>query len=98
MRITSLPRTLQHTAFVSILLTLTISVSACKAAKPVQATADTLPQALLWKIEGKDMAKPSYLFGTIHIIPREDFFLPSGFEDVFDNVDKVVFEIDMDEM
>lgn len=80
------------------MLTMAISVLACKSAKPAQVSSDTLPQALLWKVEGKNLSAPSYVFGTIHIIPREDFFLPVGFDDVFKKVDKVVFEIDMDEM
>lgn len=62
------------------------------------AKTDVLPQSLLWKIEHKDLAEPSYLFGTIHMIPKEDFFLPSGLEEAFDKTDDVVFEIDMDDM
>ena len=57
-----------------------------------------LPQSLLWKIERKDLSEPSYLFGTIHMIPKEDYFLPTGLEEAFQNTDDVVFEIDMDDM
>ncbi len=32
------------------------------------------------------------------MIPKEDFFLPSGFEDAFDQTEDVVFEIDLDDM
>lgn len=59
---------------------------------------DTLPNALLWKIEGNGLNKSSYLFGTIHIIPKEDYFLPAGFEKAFSETENVVFEIDMAEM
>ncbi|HJW28448.1 MAG TPA: TraB/GumN family protein, partial [Saprospiraceae bacterium] len=57
-----------------------------------------MPQALLWRIEGKESKEPSYLFGTIHLIPKSDFFLPVGFDEAFDHCDQVVFEIDMDDM
>src|SRR5687767_10317750 len=59
---------------------------------------DALPQSLLWKIEHKDLPEPSYLFGTIHMIPKEDYFLPSGLEDAFEKSKDVVFEIDLDDM
>ena len=71
---------------------------ACQAPKAAQQDSDTLPNALLWKIEGNGISQPSYLFGTIHMIPKDDYFLPTGLEDAFNKTNKVVFEIDMDEM
>lgn len=60
--------------------------------------AEKIENALLWKIEGKDLKQPSYLFGTIHLIKTESFFLPNGFQNAFDNSKNVVFEIDMKKM
>ena len=54
--------------------------------------------ALLWKIEGKGIANPSYLFGTIHMIPKEDYFLPKGLEETLDHVHRIFFEINIDQM
>lgn len=83
------------------LLTLLFSsffLESCKGPKAATAETDTLPDALLWKIEHKDLQNPSYLFGTIHMIPQEDFFLPAGLEEAFEKSERVVFEIDMDDM
>jgi uncharacterized protein YbaP (TraB family) len=83
------------------LLTLLFSsffLESCKGPKAATAETDTLPDALLWKIEHKDLKEPSYLFGTIHMIPEEDFFLPAGMEEAFEKSERVVFEIDMDDM
>lgn len=77
---------------------LVVSTTGCKSTKPAASSTDVLPQALLWKIEGKGIKEPSYLFGTIHMIDKEDYFLPSGFDEAFDKCSKVVFEIDMDDM
>jgi len=44
------------------------------------------------------LPEPSYLFGTIHMIPQDDYFLPSGTEEAFNKSKEVVFEIDLDEM
>lgn len=70
----------------------------CSGAQSAQKDSNSLPQSLLWKIEREGIAEPSYLFGTIHMIPKEDYFLPSGLEEAFNKSNDVVFEIDLDEM
>jgi uncharacterized protein YbaP (TraB family) len=85
-----------YTSLFSVILA-TVFVS-CSSAHSAQKADALLPKALLWKIEHPDIQHPSYLFGTIHMIPKEDFFLPSGFEEAFDQADDVVFEIDLDDM
>lgn len=57
-----------------------------------------LENALLWKVEGEGLAGPSYVFGTIHLIPADDFFLPGGTEAALAAADRIVFEIDLAEM
>ena len=54
--------------------------------------------SLLWEISGKGLEKPSYLYGTIHIIGKDDFFLTDPTVTSFNKSEKVVFEIDMEEM
>jgi uncharacterized protein YbaP (TraB family) len=55
-------------------------------------------QSLFWEIRHKDALKPSYLFGTIHIIGAEDFFLGDNVKDKLIGADRLVMEIDFDEM
>lgn len=57
-----------------------------------------LADALLWKISGNGLTKPSFLFGTIHIIKKEDFFLPEGTLGAIEDSEKMVFEINMEDM
>ena len=57
-----------------------------------------LENALLWKISGNGLEKDSYLYGTIHIIDADDFFWPKNTMETFNKSEKVVFEIDLDEM
>lgn len=59
---------------------------------------EKLEKALLWKISGNDLTSDSYLYGTIHIIPAEDYFLPEGTLAAVGASKKMVFEIDMKEM
>ena len=54
--------------------------------------------ALLWEISGKELKEPSYLFGTIHMIGKEDFFLTDATKASFGKAQQVAFEIDMEDM
>lgn len=54
--------------------------------------------SLLWEISGNGLEVPSYLYGTIHIIGKEDFFLTDPTVASFNKSKKVVFEINMEEM
>ncbi|HRI01951.1 MAG TPA: TraB/GumN family protein [Saprospiraceae bacterium] len=54
--------------------------------------------ALLWKIESTKTKEVSYLFGTIHMIPEKDFFLPKGTEVALSQSQKIVLEVDLKEM
>lgn len=56
---------------------------------------DTLEHALLWRISHPSMDEDSYLFGTIHMISSQDYFLPQGLLTAIDQTDEIVFEIDM---
>lgn len=55
-------------------------------------------KALLWKISGNGLESPSYLYGTIHMIGRDDYFLTANAEKAFKSVSHVAFEIDMEDM
>lgn len=55
-------------------------------------------KSLVWKISGNGLKKPSYLYGTIHLIPKNDFNLPPAVNVALENVRRVTFEIDMKEM
>jgi len=70
-------------------------------AAPLQAQQDKdapLANSLLWEVTGKGLEKPSYVFGTIHMIDREHYFLTDAAKQAFDKVYNVTFEIDMEEM
>ena len=63
-----------------------------------KASKESLENSLLWEIEIPGVAHKSFLFGTIHIIPADDYFLPKGTLAAIDASEKMVFEIDMNEM
>lgn len=57
---------------------------------------DTLAHALLWEISGNGLEKTSYLFGTIHLIPEDQYDLPDHVLARLAHSDRLVLELDMD--
>ncbi len=73
-----------------------INVSGPALAQPTATVeTDTLEHALLWRISHSSMDEDSYLFGTIHMISSQDYFIPRGLLTAIDQTDEIVFEIDM---
>lgn len=52
-------------------------------------------KSLLWKISGNGLPQESYLFGTIHLIPAKDYFLPKGTDSLLGASNRLVLEMDM---
>ncbi|MDQ6812486.1 MAG: TraB/GumN family protein [Bacteroidota bacterium] len=63
--------------------------------KPVLSTAANR-KSLLWEITGKDLRKPSYFFGTIHLMCAEDAVLTEIVKSLIKNTDQVYLEVDLD--
>jgi len=53
---------------------------------------------LLWKISGNGLTKPSYLFGTIHMLCADDATLSDQMKAIIAKVDNVYFEVDIDNL
>lgn len=54
-------------------------------------------KSLLWKIEGNGLEKPSYLYGTIHAICKDDFFLTEAVNKAQSETEQTALELDMDD-
>lgn len=52
--------------------------------------------SLLYKVEGQGI-QPSYLFGTIHVLPQKDFVLKEKVKTAFNASELIVLELDMDD-
>ncbi|KAA3440510.1 TraB/GumN family protein [Rufibacter hautae] len=59
------------------------------------ATPGTHSNSLLWKVSGKGI-KTSYLYGTFHLVPKDQFVLPSKVKQKMIKSETVVFEVDLD--
>jgi len=71
------------------------SAGAVATAKYAPTESDT---SLLWTITGPGVTTESFLFGTIHLIPEADYFLPKGLVRSMNDADEIIFEIDPRQM
>lgn len=55
----------------------------------------TIQSGLLFKITGKDLKKPSFLFGTIHIVCQGDMFDLNKFLPYFNQTERLILELDI---
>ena len=76
----------------------TTKKTAVPAKDPTSNTNGKQLKTLLFQITGKELTKPSYLFGTMHILCADDANLSPGLKNVIKQSDQVYFEIDMDNM
>lgn len=53
-------------------------------------------KSLLWEISGNGLQKPSYIFGTMHLLCAQDAILSNNLKKITDNADEIYFEIDLD--
>jgi uncharacterized protein YbaP (TraB family) len=51
--------------------------------------------SLCWKVTGNGLSQPSYIFGTIHIISKKDFFLTKATENAFKTCKTLALEVDL---
>ncbi len=60
---------------------------------PVQGDDNTL----LWEVSGNGLSKPSYLFGTFHLMCKQDIYFSENLKKAFGFADQVYMEMDMDD-
>lgn len=65
----------------------------CSSFAQAQNKSPKLENSLLWEISGNGLEKPSYLYGTVHMICKADYFLSEKTKKAFDASNKLVLEI-----
>lgn len=68
------------------------SFSNLLAQAPVEAQTEN---SILWEISGNGLETPSYLFGTIHLIPKKEYFFTKNMEEKFNSCKSLVIEADI---
>ncbi len=52
-------------------------------------------KSLLWRVSGKELSKPSYVFGTIHAICQEDYFFSEKMNKALNESNQLILEVNL---
>lgn len=76
-----------------------IILGSCSTSKKTTGKSDVIPaeNALLWSVTGKGLNSPSYVYGTIHMICKEDFIFSSTLKQKLNDSKSIYLELDMDD-
>ena len=67
-------------------------------AKPAPKQTAITSNTLLWRISGKNLSKPSYLFGTMHMLCGDDITISDSLKAAIKSSDNVYLELEMDNL
>lgn len=81
-------KNLFKSVFTAIAIIFSLSIQA-------QTKLPKLENSLLWEVSGNGLSKPSYVYGTIHMICAADYFLSEKTKKAFETSDKLVLEVDL---
>jgi uncharacterized protein len=82
---------------IKILTLLTVFYSCNAQTKPLKLIINKNDNSLLWEVSGNGLQKPSYLFGTFHLMCKNDIVFSSQLKTAVSLSDKVYMEMDMDD-
>ncbi len=74
---------------------LLLAIIVIAAVNTTSSAQENIKSSLLWEITGKNLDKPSYLFGTMHMIPKKDFFMTKLIADKAKECEVMTFEVNM---
>jgi uncharacterized protein len=69
----------------------------CKAQPIPKLKSHADENSLLWEITGKELKRPSYLFGTFHLMCKEDIVFSRPLLEAFSYAEEIYFEMDLDD-
>lgn len=83
---------LNLTSSILLFALLLITGTKCCAQDITQRTDTVIEKALIWRIEGMGLKKPSYIMGEQHTEPKEMLKHAAGWDEAFSNTEQYAFE------
>lgn len=85
---------MKYLLFYSFLLLLFFG---CKAQTDHSFVKQKNDQSLLWEVSGNGLKKPSFLFGTFHLLCKDDIHFSDQLKKAMKESDEIYMELDMDD-
>ena len=81
----------------SLIVPLLLLFQSCKSQPEIKLPTNDNNNTLLWEISGNGLKKPSYLFGTFHMMCKDDILFSKNLSDALTASEEVYFEMDLDD-
>jgi uncharacterized protein len=86
-------------SFLLTFICASVSLMACgQKTKTTQKQTPASTNSLLWRISGKGLSKPSYLFGTMHMLCGDDITISDSLKTAIQTADDIYLELEMDNL
>jgi len=82
---------------ISLFLPLLVLFQHCQSQPALKIPGNGNNNTLLWEISGKKLKKPSYLFGTFHMMCKDDIRFTDQLQAALKTSEEVYFEMDLDD-
>lgn len=80
-----------------MVLALFFALQSCQSQPAPDLPSSKTGNTLLWEISGNGLKKPSYLFGTFHMMCREDIHFSENLNNAMKYAGEIYFEMDLDD-
>lgn len=80
-----------------LLLLIAFVAVSCHAQQPAPLQKNPNDNTLLWQVTGNGLKKPSYLFGTFHLMCKDDIHISDQLKTAMERSDTVYMEMKMDD-
>src|SRR5437868_1144567 len=80
-----------------VCLVICFAIAGCNAQKEYPFIKQKTNTSLLWQVSGKGLKHPSFLFGTFHLLCKEDIHFSSQLKEAVKASNEIYMELDMDD-
>ena len=80
-----------------MVLAMFFMLQSCQSQPAPKLTSGKTDNTLLWEISGNGLKKPSYLFGTFHMMCKDDIHFSQNLQTALTYAQEVYFEMDLDD-
>ncbi len=83
--------------YVIVCFLVCFGIAGCKAQKEHSFDIQNNNNTLLWKVSGKGLKEPSFIFGTFHLMCKDDIHFSNQLKEALKQSDEIYMELDMDD-
>ncbi len=83
--------------YVIVVLLICFGIAGCRAQQEHSFTVQKSTNTLLWQVSGNGLKHPSFLFGTFHLLCKDDIHFSDQLKQAVKESNEVYMELDMDD-